>query len=81
VPLQVDLVGEALLEVGAPTGWGPVGLSEELLEQVLQRLQAAVGAVADIDVLRKRKAKKDDPGSPCVLWRAEHERSLLCVFQ
>lgn len=67
--MQVDIVGEALVEVGAPDGWGPVGLTEAGLEEVLQQLRtAAHTAGADTLTLRQRKLTistqaKDDAGA------------------
>jgi hypothetical protein len=48
---QLDDVGEMLVEVGAPCGWGPVGLTPEQLASVLGLLRegaAAKGAVATV---------------------------------
>ena len=54
--LQVSTIGEALVEVGAPDGWGPLGLTAAHLEAVLARLRSAMDAVeADVTVLRQRQ--------------------------
>lgn len=52
--VQVDYVGEQVLDVGAPNGWGPQGLTPEQLAKVLDRLRAAAGKVeADVSVIRE----------------------------
>ncbi|KAG2455073.1 hypothetical protein HYH02_000895 [Chlamydomonas schloesseri] len=39
---EIEAVGEMMLEVGAPLGWGPVGLTAEQLGACLVRIRAAV---------------------------------------
>lgn len=34
---EIEEVGEAVIEVGSPNGWGPVGMTMELMEQCLCR--------------------------------------------
>ena len=54
--MQVSTIGEALVEVGAPDGWGPLGLMADQLGAVLERLRAAMStAHADVTVLRRRQ--------------------------
>jgi len=54
--LQVSTIGEALVEVGAPDGWGPLGLTADQLDAVLERLRVAMNAAhADVTVLRQRQ--------------------------
>ena len=54
--LQVSTIGEALVEVGAPDGWGPLGLTAVQLDAVLERLRVAMNAAhADVTVLRQRQ--------------------------
>jgi hypothetical protein len=51
---QVTAVGEVMLEVGAPQGWGPSRLSSQQLARVLAALQqAAAQGGADATVLRQ----------------------------
>jgi hypothetical protein len=50
----VTAVGEVMLEVGAPQGWGPSRLTPQQLQQVLEALQqAAAKGGADATVLRQ----------------------------
>ena len=54
--MQVSTIGEAMVEVGAPDGWGPLGLTAAQLEAVLARLRGAMDAAeADVTVLRQRQ--------------------------
>lgn len=47
-------VGEMMLDVGAPHGWGPKRLTAEQLQLVLERLTAAAQeGSADVTVLRQ----------------------------
>lgn len=51
-------MGEVVLEVGAPGGWGPVGLAAGQLEAVLGRLMATAAAHnANVSITRKRTAQ------------------------
>jgi hypothetical protein len=52
---QVHAVGELLLEVGSPAGWGPQRLSAAQRAAVLARLKeaAAERGVADVTLLRE----------------------------
>jgi hypothetical protein len=51
---QVHAVGEMMLEVGAPHGWGPQRLSAAQLQDVLDRLTAAAQeGSADVTLLRQ----------------------------
>lgn len=51
---QVTAVGEMMLEVGAPHGWGPTRLNSQQLERVLSALHhTADNGNADATVLRQ----------------------------
>jgi hypothetical protein len=55
---QVHAVGEMMLEVGAPHGWGPQRLSAAQLQDVLDRLTvAAQEGSADVTLLRQGTAE------------------------
>jgi len=48
-------MGEALLVVGAPNGWGPHPLTSEQMEGVLKEVTAEMeGVGADVTELRRR---------------------------
>ena len=50
---QIEEVGEVVLEVGAPNGWGPVGMDLERMEACLKRAGAVAAAHgAGISLLR-----------------------------
>eukprot|EP00879_Flechtneria_rotunda_P004973 GHRR01005249.1.p1 GENE.GHRR01005249.1~~GHRR01005249.1.p1 ORF type:complete len:692 (+),score=252.35 GHRR01005249.1:378-2453(+) len=51
---EVTAVGEVMLEVGAPHGWGPTKLNQQQLQQVLGRMRAVADAgEADVLLLRE----------------------------
>lgn len=51
--VQINEVGEAVLEVGAPAGWGPVGMTPERMETAMQRLKdMAARHSAGVSMLR-----------------------------
>lgn len=53
--LQIDTVGEVVLEVGMSSGWGPSCLSAEQLAVVMTKLKQRAGTLsADVRVLRER---------------------------
>jgi hypothetical protein len=61
----VTAVGEVMLEVGAPQGWGPSRLTAQQLEQVLAALQqAAAKGGADATVLRQGSTEMAAEGEP-----------------
>lgn len=39
---QIEAVGEMVLDVGAPMGWGPVGLTSQQLAVCLERIRDVV---------------------------------------
>ena len=50
---QIIDVGEVVLEVGAPSGWGPVGMTEERLDLCLRRAkEVARGHGSGVVLLR-----------------------------
>ena len=54
--MQVREMGEVTVEVGAPDGWGPVGLDASQLQTVLDKCKEAAATVsADVTVLRRRQ--------------------------
>jgi hypothetical protein len=70
--VQVTAVGEVMLEVGAPQGWGPSRLTSQQLQQVLAALQqAAKKGGADATVLRQ--------GSTEMAAEGEHVWQLACL--
>lgn len=65
--LQVHAVGEMMLDVGAPHGWGPQRLTAEQLQLVLERLTAAAQeGSADVTVLRQGTTEVPGEGKECV---------------
>jgi hypothetical protein len=61
--VQLDEMGEHVLEVGARSGWGPAGLSAEQLETALRRLgEGAEQQGADMTVLRRRQLGGEGEG-------------------
>lgn len=53
--LQVRTTGEAVVEVGMPDGWGPVGLDKRQMDHVLAELERSLGAAGcDVALLRRR---------------------------
>ncbi|KAK9810446.1 hypothetical protein WJX72_010850 [[Myrmecia] bisecta] len=60
--LEVGSAGEALVQVGAPNGWGPQILAEEQLDAILKRIDTEMNAAgADINILRRRKVQCSRP--------------------
>lgn len=61
-----------MLEVGAPSGWGPVGMDGPKLARAVAGLaQVAAGAASDLTVLRERKVDllaASGPGAAGGLW-------------
>ena len=52
-PFQIADVGEVVLEVGAPSGWGPVGMDLPRMELCLTRArEAAARHGAGVSLLR-----------------------------
>mmetsp|Transcript_39503 Transcript_39503/g.87887 ORF Transcript_39503/g.87887 Transcript_39503/m.87887 type:complete len:658 (-) Transcript_39503:428-2401(-) len=50
---EIEEVGEMVLEVGTPTGWGPVGMSREQMDVCIARLKEVAAAHAsDMTLLR-----------------------------
>lgn len=69
VASELDEAGEVILEVGVANGWGPTGLTEEKLEEVLRKLgEAAEGYQADLTVLRQRELEDHSAGQ---CWAAD----------
>lgn len=59
-------VGEMMLDVGAPHGWGPKRLSAQQLQLVLERLtSAAREGSADVTVLRQGTTEVPGEGVCC----------------
>lgn len=53
---EVDEVGDMVLEVGAPNGWGPVGMSEAKLKYaLLQLIDVCEKKNVQVTILRERK--------------------------
>lgn len=53
--MQVRTTGEAVVEVGVPDGWGPVGLDMKQMDHVLAELEKSLGASGcDVMLLRRR---------------------------
>ena len=53
--LQVEGMGEALVSIGSPNGWGPAPLTAQQVDEVLAELTADMDGVgADVTVLRRR---------------------------
>ena len=52
---QVEGMGEALVSIGSPNGWGPAPLTAQQVDEVLAELMADMDRVgADVTVLRRR---------------------------
>jgi hypothetical protein len=61
-------MGEALIVVGAPNGWGPQPLTPEQVEVVLKDLTAEMDRVgADVTELRRRAGTSTVKGKPPTL--------------
>lgn len=53
--MQVVLTGEAMVEVGVPDGWGPVGLDKAQMDRVLLAMEKGMQAAGcDVVLLRRR---------------------------
>ena len=66
--VQVESMGEALLVVGAPNGWGPHPLTSEQMAAVMQELTAEMDRVgADVTELRRRGSTSTVKGKPLFL--------------
>lgn len=60
---DIQATGEAVLEVGAPNGWGPTALTEAQLQVALERAKAAADERgADVTQLRQRSVEVLVPG-------------------
>lgn len=65
---EVHAVGEMMLDVGAPHGWGPKRLTAEQLQAVLERLTwAAREGSADVTVLRQGTTEVPGEGGGVVV--------------
>lgn len=68
---EIKSCGEAVLEVGAPNGWGPCGLTEDQLALALDRVRAAADrAGGDVTVLRQRAIETPLPAGGSAVSQA-----------
>lgn len=66
--MQVESMGEAVVAVGYPNGWGPSNLTGTQLDDVLKELNEQMDQVkADITLLRRRKEAPHIKGTLHVL--------------
>jgi hypothetical protein len=76
--VQVHAVGEIMLDVGAPHGWGPKRLTEDQLQVVLARLtSAAQEGGADVTLLRQGTTEVPGEGEQQYA-QLLRQRSRLC---
>ncbi|KAI7839256.1 hypothetical protein COHA_006954 [Chlorella ohadii] len=75
--LEVEVLqrGELLADLGAPDGYGPTGLSEAQLDELLAAVTAHMDAAADADVtvVRRRKVPAPTVGAP------DHHVADVCI--
>ncbi|PRW56451.1 GTP-binding 1 [Chlorella sorokiniana] len=75
--LEVEVLarGELLADLGAPDGYGPTGLSEAQLEELLAAVTAHMDAAcaADVTVVRRRKVPAPTVGAP------DHHVADVCI--
>ncbi len=65
---QITGVGEVVLDIGAPNGWGPVGMGQERMDLCLQRAkETAAKNGASVGLLRPvRQAEVQTVSGPGV---------------
>lgn len=62
---EIEALGEMVLSVGAPHGWGPVGLSEQQVDMCLARIKALVEPKkVDCTTVRRRQVTLQTANGP-----------------